>query len=456
MKVMSLAQEGATLKPVEVELILATGLPQIHFLGLPDQVIKESIHRIKSAIREQGFTFPNAKQVLVNIRPHHIKKTSRGVELAVAAALLWETEQIRKPLDQQNYFVYGELGLDGEVFQPEDLKDFVAPVETVVLTGASDQPATFQRQALKNLRDLHQPQGVPADPKAFEPVRPLEGLQLSFPKSQARLLQILALGGHHVLLAGPSGAGKSTLAKALVSFLEEPSSRSPGKTWRPLVAPHHSLTALSLIGGGVPPKPGEITEADGGILLMDELLEFSLSVQEALREPIEEGRIRISRGLQRETFPCRFQLVATTNLCPCGDWLPGKSVSCRFSRHRCQSYQQKLSGPFLDRFEILYFATATASADINASVPGTEILETVEQARQWRLSLKAPPVDRFDNFVRKNIWPKEFSSRRRQKASFAVAISIADLEMSEKVKPHHVDEALSLTYHPFEKLSRCF
>jgi magnesium chelatase family protein len=455
MKVKSLALEGTKLRPVEVELILIPGLPQIHFLGLPDQIIRESIHRIKSAIRSQGFEFPKTKQIMVNVRPQHVKKSSRGLELAVAAALLWETGQLPRPLEQDDYFVYGELGLSGEVYEPEDLKDFEASETTTVLTGKSSEPMFFKRQCAENLQNLVQPVFKPVDVENFKPERPTMGLDMKFPKSQAKLLEVLALGEYHTMLAGPSGSGKSTLARALISFLEEPAKKDLIKTrsrWRPLMAPHHSISALSLVGGGVPPKPGEITKAHGGLLVMDELLEFSPASQEALREPLEEGLVRVTRGLRSETFSSRFQLVATTNLCPCGQWVPGKDIGCRFSRGKCTSYQQKLSGPFLDRFDILYF---TKKTDKEEQRTGYEILKRLEDVRAWRKTLgDLKPADRFDEFLRNNIWPKEFSSRRRQSAAFRVSLTIADLNKSEMVTPHHVNEALSLSVQPFEKLVR--
>ncbi len=323
----------------------------------------------------------------------------------------------------------------------------------------------FQRHRIDRLKNLNQPTAVPADTESFQPIRPKEGLTLEFPKEQARLLQILALGKHHALLAGPAGSGKSTLAKALVSFLEDPNKEELCRrkiNWSPLINPHHSISALSLVGGGVPPKPGEISKADGGLLVMDELLEFSPACQEALREPLEEGLVRVARGFKSETFAAKFQLVATTNLCPCGQWVPGADVNCRFARHRCVSYQQKLSGPFLDRFEILFFTQKSQAyhpgITSTKGISGEDLLASIQDARKWRreVGIKTAPRERFAPFIRQHLWPKEFSSRRRFKAAFQVSLTLADLDHSISVSPSHIDEALQLTVQPFDKMSQGF
>lgn len=480
MKIKSLIRNQDRLVPVEVELSFVAGLPQIQFLGLPDQAIKESIHRIKSAIRNQGFEFPKAQQILVNLRPSHLKKTSRGLELAVALGILWETEQIPKP-DGEEAFVYGELSLGGEVFEPEDLMEDFDPEETLqVWTGTGlDNKAPFTRWRLQELKDVSQPEIVPLSPREYVVERPSFGLDLEFPERQAKLLKLVALGEHSVLLAGPAGSGKSTIAKSLHSLLQAPTQKEMHEirqnnkggseaplSWRPMVHPHHSTSPLGLIGGGVPPFKGDITRAHKGMMVLDELLEFHTRAQEALREPMEDFRIRIRRGRYVEEHPAEALVIATTNLCPCGDWVPNSRVICGRSIKKCQSYMERLSGPLVDRFQVTFF---TRKREEGGTVAGQSLLQELEDARQFRQTM-ADKDARFrkvaarwnweeltqdlPSFYMRELFPKELSSRRRELATLRVARSLADLMKAEKLHPLHVEEALKITHLPFEALKR--
>lgn len=479
MKLKSLVRENNSLVPVEVEVTLLPGLPTIQFLGLPDQIIKESIHRIKSAIRQQDFDFPKAQQVFVNIRPNHLKKSSRGIELAVAVGILWETGQIPSRSAQENFYIYGELGLSGEVFEPEDLaSDFEADEDTQVLTGAlSSVCCPFARRVVHELKQIPHSRFHAPEMKALKVLRPTEGLHLRFSESHALILSLAALGGHSLLLAGPSGSGKSTIAKTLASLMDEPRPEEileikkihrdlhdGDEVWRPVINPHHSSTPLALIGGGVPPRPGEISRAHRGILILDELLEFHGKVQESLREPMEEGSLRLSRGTRSTRYPALAQVIATTNLCPCGDFTPGCRAQCRFSLIKCKSYSQKLSGPLVDRFELLFFTEKKKNSD-QVLVSGEEILERLESSRAWlreqgrgavlnsRRSLQELETE-VDSFFFKHLMNKDLGSQRRYQATLRVARTLADLEKLEIVQGRHIDEALRLTWLPFERLKR--
>lgn len=472
MKIKSFIQEHNRLIPIEVELTLMPGLPQIHFLGLPDQSIKESTHRIKSAIKNQGFEFPTTQQILVNLSPAHLRKRSQGLDLAVAAALLWETEQIEKPMDLENMYLYGALDLSGEVIEPEDA-DFISetPEDAIILTGRSEKLHRhfFQKQMIESLNQISQPSICEAT-HDFELKRPQKGLELFYSQAQAKLIQIIALGEHSILLAGASGSGKTTLAEALPSFLQEPErddfieSFRISKTfgyhldWRPIVKPHHSITPLAMIGGGASLWCGEITRAHNGVLIIDELLEFNPKIQEALREPFQEGKIQIARGGKARTFPAQSLIVATTNLCPCGDFVPGCKVSCRYSLSRCKSYSQRLSGPIVDRFQMLSFSNEWSQS---LQVSGEEILASLEKVRSHR-ACKIPnsraPLDelasRMDSFVYKNILPDFGHSKRRLESTIRVAATIADLEFSQKIEIQHINQAICYTHRPFEKIRR--
>jgi magnesium chelatase family protein len=484
MKLKSLVRENNSLVPVEIEITLLPGLPTIQFLGLPDQIIKESIHRIKSAIRQQGFEFPRAQQVFVNIRPNHLKKSSRGLELAVAAAILWETAEVPPPPLPEKFYIYGELGLSGEVFEPEDLaSDFDGGDDCHVLTGSlSSHCCPFPRRVVHELKNLAQPVFHPPEMRALKVERPQEGLDFYYTEEQAKVLSVVALGGHSLLLAGPSGSGKTTMAKALPALMSEPRPEEileikkinkdlheGDSLWRPVIHPHHSSTPLALIGGGIPPKPGELSRAHRGLLILDELLEFDPKVQETLREPMEEGALRLSRGSRAVKYPAMAQVVATTNLCPCGDFTPGNKPPCRFSKHRCQSYSQRLSGPVIDRFEILYFSQLQrrrAGDPVSLGlIRGSEILAQLTETRAWLKEIgrnhipnsRRPLAEleaEWESFFFEHMMNRDLGSHRRYQATLRVARSFADLERVEIVQGRHFDQALNITWKPFEKLKR--
>ncbi len=467
MKIKSLINENNRLIVAEVEISLLPGLPQIQFLGLPDQLIKESVHRIKSAIQNQNYELPRAHQVLVNIRPSYLKKSSRGIELAVAAAILWKTEQVVPPANLSNVIVYGELGLAGEVIEPDDLHTHYDE-DFAVMTGLSNESnASFDRYILPNLQQLVCPEILRASELMYKVERPFGFETLSFPADQARLLEIVALGAHSVMLAGPAGSGKTTIAKVMHSLMSEPIGtemkeirKNSGKieSWRPIIQPHHSSTPLSLIGGGVPPRQGEFSRAHLGMLILDEFLEFPGKAQEALREPMEEGKIRLSRGNKVAVFPAMAQVVACTNLCPCGDWVPKARVRCSRTLQKCREYVNRLSGPLADRFQILFF---TQKYKDSSGVSYLDILRKVEKARNFRIQRaeienckmdRESLVQQMDGFTYKHLMPKEFASRRRELSTLRVARSLADLDGSEIIQKQHLEEALDYTLRPFERL----
>jgi magnesium chelatase family protein len=474
-KIQSLIQDKNKLLPIEVELTLWPGLPGIQFLGLPDQHLKESAFRIKSAIKHSGFQFPVSQQILVNLRPSHLKKTSRGLELAVAAAYLWETGQLRAPLASSDFFIYGELSLSGEVLEPEDLASLERR-HSVVLTGqaASESRTPFRKQVIQTLKDLENPIEIQAQMQEQMPERPTELIQATFSEAQGRLLEILAVGEHSALLAGPAGSGKTTVARALPGFLREPSMEEfqnlrkihfefgDKLRWRPTVKPHHSTPIMAMIGGGQVPFAGEISRAHGGVLILDELLEFASPVQEALREPMEEGKMRVFRNGKLKEYPAQAQIVATTNLCPCGDWTPLRSKErfCAFSAIRCKSYSSRLSGPLVDRFEILEFTEKIGELKVR----GTDLLTRIQKAQEFSKAAYPGPVNSKKAFhdIMKNLNPAarriaeldEDSSQRRKLAVLRLARTLADLDFESVIKSCHLDEAILSARDHFKKLKR--
>lgn len=477
MKILSFCEYRHNWVEVEIEVSLIPGLPQMHLLGLPDPRVKESLLKIKSALKIQGFELPKSKQILVNIRGGDFKKTSRGLDLAIAVAILNQTQQIRFSKTLDKFFVFGELGLSGQVLPFEDIMmDELWRVENLI-TGQGMVVAKNHIQ-IQSLRDVieaikltHGSVAEQISSKAFDVEKmmnlkapDLEELgDVKLTESQARLLEIVSVGQHSLLLMGPRGLGKTTMAECLHYLSSKPEVKHylhqrkyfpkvDKKFWRPFVRPHHSVSHLALIGGGSDCSPGEISRAHGGILLLDEMLEFSPSCQEALREPLQNKEVHLVRGKRVQSYPCDFQLVGTTNLCPCGQWLPGVHVDCHFSVRKCGQYKEKLSGPMLDRFHVLYFLKS--SQKNQKTIPITQVKVLVDKAREFkeRLSGKGLTVA-FDSLgfsESLNIKiTQELSSLRRLNASIEVAKTIALLEGSESVQEAYFEEALSYTWDPF-------
>lgn len=478
MQIKTLVRDNQSLIPAVIELSFLPGLPQIHFLGLPDQLIKESLFRIKSALRSCGFEFPKTHQIVVNIRPTHIKKSSRGLELAVALGILQATKQIELPESFTDWYFYGELTLQGDVLAPDDLYlagDWKRQSVTV-LTGPLNQAAFFRSVTLKSLAHSQEIDFSSAEKEQGpQTCRPHFGKDLFFTQEQARFLEIAVWGGHSALLAGPAGVGKSTLAKALwslmpplraaeledMNFAMLPAPQAGGKTpgvWRPFLQPHHTSTPLSMVGGGVPPRQGEVSRAHRGLLVLDEFLEFKPAVQEALREPMEEARIRLSRSYEAREFPARAQYIGTTNLCPCGDWVPDRQVRCSRSAQSCRGYREKLSGPILDRFQILFFCRASDNRSSSA-VLGSELLSKLEglplyaEAGLVNAYLSEPELlKRMSSLTILEHFPWEEGSYRRKIATMRVALTIAQLDGRESMGIEDLQEAMKWTWLPHQAL----
>jgi magnesium chelatase family protein len=474
MRVYSLVRSHISLAPLEVELTLVPGLPQIQILGLPDAAIRESAARIKSALRAQQFKFPKSQQVLVNLKPSHLKKTSRGLDLAIAAALLFETRQVRVPEKLETYFFYGELSLVGEIGAPDDMGDFVAEKEAATMVTGRGSSMEMPTIEISSLRDLQRPLPAPQTHLKSRPRRPPLA-PLHFSTQAARLMMVVAAGEHSALLAGPPGSGKSTWAQHLHEVLAEPEwhqfrlSRQIARyfhtelTWRPTVAPHHSTTALAMIGGGVPISPGQITRAHGGVLILDELSEFSRVVHEALREPLETGRISVVRSGGSCDFPADILLVGTTNLCSCGKFIPKPSSDCLCPQRRREEYVRRLSGPLLDRFQLLVWTDDWGLSTLNqGGVTLAEIGERAQRARAFaqasrgQMSCNGKLGNEFmqtlEPFVLNHLLPQGAVSRRRLLACARVARTLADLEMSSQMKPKHWQRALEWTVQTFAAL----
>jgi magnesium chelatase family protein len=368
----TLIEHQNKLVPAVVEIELLPGIPQIHFLGLPDKVIKESFFRIKAALKSAGFKFPISQQVIVNIRPSSLKKSSLGLELAVALGILHLTGQKELSASLQEHIIYGELDLDGGVREPEDLISFKPYDFLLILTGKNEKPsASYSR--INHLNDdfqISQTQN-----STIQLVRPEQGLNKLFSPEEAELIFLMATSKLHTLLAGQAGAGKSFLAKNYISFYQAQTPPS-AKTWYPMINPHHSLTVGAFLGGGSQLLEGEIEKVENGVLILDELLEFHSQILESLREPMTGESLRIARSSRVKEIKPEFQVIATSNFCICGKWFPKVEYKdCRYPATKCKSYLNRLSGPLADRFGLMYFhKTKKPKRDIT----GFEILKRIE------------------------------------------------------------------------------
>ena len=385
---LSASLHGLEAKPVTVEVDLAPGLPGIQLVGLPDKAIQESRERVRSALRNSGFRGPLVR-VVINLAPADRRKAGPAFDLPIALGLLVASGQLDRP-NLDGLWCAGELGLDGSL---RPCRGVIALADLAVQQGARAlvvPPANAAEAALipnltiwtaNTLKELvqqlkgecpplpieHRPSPQQTTPAAM----PLESLGLGMEGMDraAHALALAAAGGHHLLMVGPPGCGKTHLAHQLPLLLPplspsesltitrihsvagEFDASTPLLHQRPFRSPHHSSSGVALLGGGHTPKPGEISLAHGGVLFLDELAEFPRPVLDLLRQPLEEGNVRLSRARETTVFPAAVTLVAATNPCPCG-WHGDREQACRCSSSQRQRYWQRLSGPLLDRIDL--------------------------------------------------------------------------------------------------------
>jgi magnesium chelatase family protein len=482
---------------VEVQVDLARGLPSFATVGLPEGAVRESKDRVKSALKNCGYAFPR-ERVTVNLAPADVKKTGAGFDLPMAVGLL-AAQGVLDGADLSQYMLIGELGLDGKLrpirgalslamaARDAGMDCLLLPQENgpeaAVVQGLDVRPAQNLPQVVEFLTGGTDLPVLKADLDAVFGQSDEAGPDLNDVRGQEmgkRALEVAAAGAHNLIMLGPPGSGKTMLAQRLPSILPPLTFEEALETTRvfssvglvppeqglitrrPFRSPHHTISDAGLIGGGVMPRPGEVSLAHHGVLFLDELPEFKKTVLEVLRQPLEDGRVTIARAAMSLAFPARFMLVAAMNPCPCG-YQGDPAHECTCTPTQIQRYRSHISGPLMDRIDLHVPVPAVKYKDLGTDTCGEKssvIRDRVTKARKiqaqrfanekifanaqmpQRLLRKYCRLDDEGEKLIQSVMQRLNLSARAYTRVLKLSRTIADLEGANNIQPQHVAEAV--------------